>query len=65
MDPRDCDRFTERIPTVIEKLQELKDQLFALHQDAQLVVTCDEADPQQTRSLKTYFGVLDLPSKAF
>ena len=52
-----------RLPKVIERLEQLKNQLFSLH-NPQLVITCDEAMLQKLE-LENYYGVLDLPERPF
>jgi Zn-dependent M16 (insulinase) family peptidase len=53
----------KKMPQVLQKLHELKDQLLSLH-SAQLIITCDEPMHQKL-VLEDYFGVLDLPKKTF
>ena len=53
----------KNLPKVLQKLDQLKTQLFSLH-NAQLIVTCDEAMHQKL-ALEDYFGLMDLPKKPF
>jgi Zn-dependent M16 (insulinase) family peptidase len=53
----------KKLPKLIQKLEELKNQLLSLH-NGQLILTCDEAAHQKLE-LEEYFGLFDLPQRPF